>query len=116
VLSGTDGGSGVDVDDLAGDMPVEQHPQRGEVLLDGGGGMTGRQLGQVRRYVIALDRGQAQALGLYPGEDPHGVAVIRRPRVPVGNLVGEEGKELLGGLVAVFGDDGGQGEAAPASG
>ncbi len=47
-----------------------------------------------------------------PGEEPHGVAVISRPRVGVGDGVGEEGEKPLGGLVALVGDRGGQDEAA----
>jgi len=44
------------------------------VLLDGGRGVLRQQLGQVGRDVIAFDRGQAQALGVRPGEESHGVA------------------------------------------
>jgi hypothetical protein len=39
-------------------------------------------------------------LSLDPGKEPRGVAVICRPRVHVGNLVGEEGEESLGGFLA----------------
>ena len=37
VLGGAHGGGGVGVDDLPGNQPVEQHPQAGQVLLDGRG-------------------------------------------------------------------------------
>jgi len=63
--------------------------------------------------VVAFDRVQAQSLGVRPGEEPHGVPVIGGARVLVGDGVGEEGEEPLGGLFALVGDDGGQGEAAP---
>src|SRR5271157_1507069 len=79
----------------------------GQVLLDGGRGVLGRQLGQV-----VFDRGQAQELGVRPGEESHGIAVVCRPRVAIGYGVGEEGEETLGGFLALVGDDGGQGEAA----
>src|SRR5271157_1226502 len=102
----------VGVDDLPGDQPVEEHPQACQVLLDGWRSVAGRQFGQIGRYAIALDSGQAQALGVRPGEKPHGVAVIAGSRVLVGDGVGEEGEEPLSGLVALVGDDGGQDEAA----
>ena len=73
------------------------------------------QLGQIGGNVIALDGGQAQAFGMRPGEEPQGVAVIGGPRVGVGDGVGEEGKEPLGGFVALVGDNGGQNEAAGAA-
>ncbi len=50
---------------------------------------------------------------LAPGEEAEGVAVISGPRVGVGQGVGEEGEEPLGGLV---GNGGGQKEAATAGG
>jgi len=46
-----------------------------------------------------------------PGEEPHGVAVVGVARVGVGDVVGEEGEEPLGGFLALVGDGGGQGEA-----
>src|SRR5208337_544777 len=67
--------------------------------------------GQVGGYVVTLDLGQAEALGMRPGEEPHCVAVVGRPRVLVRNGVGEEGEKPLGGFVALVGDDGGKDEA-----
>ncbi len=45
MLGGPHGGGGVGVDDLPGDQPVEEHPQAGQVLLNGRGGVFVRQLG-----------------------------------------------------------------------
>ena len=47
-----------------------------------------------------------------PAEEPHGVAVVGGPRVRVGDGVGEEGEEPLGGLIALVCNDGGEDEAA----
>jgi hypothetical protein len=77
-----------------------------------GMGVAGGQFLEVGGDVVALDRGQAQALGVCPGEEPQGVAVIGGARVVVGDLVGEEGKEALGGFLALVGDGGGEEEAA----
>ncbi len=90
------------------------------MLLDGRGAgrllLAGqREFGQVGRYVVALDRAQGQAAPVRPGEEPHGVAVIGRPRVGVEDGVGEEDEEPLGGLVAQIGDHGWQDEAVGSS-
>jgi hypothetical protein len=61
--------------------------------------------------VIALDGGQAESLGERPGKESHDVAVVGRPRVLVGNGVGEKCEKPLGSLIALVGDGGGQDEA-----
>jgi hypothetical protein len=61
VLGGAHGGGGIHFEHLADDQPVEEHPQGRQVLLDGGGGVPGRQLGQVAGDVVTLDGVQAQA-------------------------------------------------------
>ena len=112
MLGGFDGVGGVGFHHLAGDEPVEEHPQAGQVLLDSGCGVVGGEIGQVGGDVVALDRGQGEAAFLGPGEEAEAIAVVGRPRVLVGDGVGEEGKEPLTGLVALIGDGGGQAEAA----
>ena len=92
-------------DDLAGDQPVEQHADGGQVLLD-------RRLlkilaerldigGDVQR----LDIGDlADMVLVAPGEEPHGGAIIGHAGVLVADRRGEEFQEPARGLVAGVGD------------
>ena len=92
-------------DDLAGDQPVEQHADGGEVLFD-------RRLLEVLAErldiggdVERLDIGDlADLVPVDPGEEPHGGAIIGLPRVLVADGGGEEFKEAARGLVAGLGD------------
>ena len=88
------------MDDLTDDQPVEEHPQCRQMLLDGRRGVVGCQLRQVTGHVIALDGVQAQLIFLRPGEGPHGVMMISRLCVLVGEIVSEEGEKPLGGFLA----------------
>ena len=88
-------------DDLAGDQPVEQHADGGEVLLD-------RRLFEILAErldiggdVQRLDIGDlADLVPVAPGEEPHGGVVIGLPRVLVADGGGEEFQEAARGLVA----------------
>ena len=92
-------------DDLAGDQPVEQHADGGEVLLD-------RRLLEILAErldiggdVQRLDVGELADLVLVaPGEEPHDGPVIGHARVLVADGGGEEFEEAARGLVAGVGD------------
>lgn len=58
------GVSGVRGHDLARDEPIEEHPNAGEVLLDGGSCKPALQLLNIGRHVHWLDLAQA-------GNGPH---------------------------------------------
>jgi hypothetical protein len=86
-------------DDLAGDEPVEQHADGGEVLLDRrlfeilaerldiGGDMQRLDIGDLTEFVL-----------IAPGEEPHDGVVIGRPRVLVADGGGEELQKAARGL------------------
>ena len=88
-------------DDLAGDQPIEQHADGGQVLLD-------RRLLEVLAErldiggdVERLDIGDLADLVLVaPGEEPHGGAIVRHARVFVADGGGEEFQKAARGLVA----------------
>ena len=75
---------GVERQDLADDEPIEEHPQRGEVLLD------------VDRDDHGLDLVEREASALAPGgETAHGCEV-REARVGISDVGGEELPEAVG--------------------
>ncbi len=92
-------------DDLAGDQPIDQHADRGEVLLDGwllevlterldiGGDMQRLDIGNFADLVL-----------IDPGEEPHGGAVIGLPCVLVADGGGEEFQKAARGLFAGVGN------------
>jgi hypothetical protein len=92
-------------DDLAGDEPVEQHADGGQVLFD-------RRLFEVlaERLDIGgdmerLDIGDlADLVPVAPFEEPHGGPVIGLPCVLVADGGGEEFQKAQRGLVASRGD------------
>ena len=92
-------------DDLAGDQPVEQHADGGQVLLDGrlleilaqrldiGGDMQRLDIGDLADLVLVA-----------PGEEPAAGPVIGRAGVLVADGRGEEFEEAARGVVAGGGD------------
>jgi hypothetical protein len=92
-------------DDLAGDQPIDQHADGGQVLLD-------RRLLKILAErldiggdVERLDVGElAEFVAIAPVEEPHDGMVIGRPRVLVADGGGEEFEEAARGLVASRGD------------
>ena len=92
-------------DDLAGDQPVEQHPDGGEVLLD-------RRLLEILAErldiggdVQRLDIGNlADLVVVAPGEEPSCSPVIGHAGVLVADGGGEKLEEAPRGLVARSGD------------
>ena len=96
----------VDVDDLAGDQPVEEHADGGELLLD-------RRLGVVLLELLDIGGDQdrldgfevADAAVLAPAEEVDGVAEVRTPGVRVADVGGEVFGEAGDGVFAGGGDD-----------
>ena len=88
----------VDVDDMAGDKPVEQHAQRGQVLLDGRRRKLGLQIldegGDMERLDAASSSISSGAPG---GEAPGGIHVGPAGMVVV-DLAGEEFQDALCGF------------------
>jgi len=92
-------------EDLAGDQPIDQHADGGQVLLDGrlleilaerlniGGDMQRLDVGDL-----------ADLMPVAPGEEPHDGMVISLPRVLVADGGGEEFQKAARGLVASLGD------------
>ena len=95
----SDRARGIVGEDLADDEPVEEHPQRREVLLDGRGRARGRELLDVRRdhHGLHLVEGEASALApLRESADGREVGVSG---VRVADMGGEELPEApLGAL------------------
>ena len=97
-----DGMGGVVRHDLADDQPVEQHPDRGELLLDRGRGVRAAQLLDPGGDMDRPDRRQAQAHLPAPGEEAPGGAGVGGAGVRVADPGGEEldvadGSALAGG-------------------
>ena len=76
--------------DLAGDQPVEHHPDRGELLLDRRRRDLGLQLLDIGADVMRPDRRRRQAAVLAPGEEPAARPRIGPARVRVADVGGEE--------------------------
>ena len=101
VLGAPDRARGVEGQDLADDEPVEEHPERREVLLDARRRERGRELLDVGRDDHRLDLAEGEASALAPlGEPAHG-REVREAGVPVPDVGGEELPEaplrVLGG-------------------
>ncbi len=91
--------SRIDLDDVADHEPVEQHAQRGQMLLDRGRGEVALQLLHEGGDMKGLHLGElCDASPLAPcGEAPRRVEV-RLARVVVVDLGGEEFEDALGGF------------------
>jgi hypothetical protein len=106
----------VDRDHLADHQPVEQHADRGKVLLDGRPGsfalldrrFAGRRYLQrfdIGRDMERLDIGEiADSVLVKPGEERAHGAVISHPGVLVADRGGEEFEKAAGGMIAGIGD------------
>ena len=87
---------GVERQDLADDEPIEEHPQRGEVLLDARRRERSGELLDVGRDDHGLDLVEREASALAPGgETAHGCEV-REARVGISDVGGEELPEAVG--------------------
>ena len=103
----------VDGEDLADDQPVEQHADRGEVLLDGRLGGRGLQRLDIGGDVDRLDVDELDdAVLLEPGEEMAGGPVIGHPGVLVADVGGEEFEEPARRMIAGIGDRRRHGERA----
>ena len=92
-------------DDLAGDQPVEQHADGGEVLLDRRFFKILAERLDIGRDVERLDIGDlADLMMVDPGEEPNDGVIIGRPRVLVADGGGEELEEAARGLVTGLDD------------
>ena len=101
VLGAPDRTRGVEGQDLADDEPVEEHPERSEVLLDARRRERPGELLDVGRDHHGLELAQGEASVLAPlGEAAHG-REVGEARVPVPEVGGEELPEaplrVLGG-------------------
>ena len=93
-------------DDLAGDQPVEQHADRGQVLLDRRLRHGVLKVLYIGRHVQRLDIGDAaNAMPVAPAEKIANRTVVSHAGVLVANGGGEELEESARGLVAGIGDD-----------
>ena len=122
MLRSPHGARGVEGQDLADDQPVEAHAQRCQVLLDARGGEPARELLDVGRDRDGLDLVQREAPALAPvGEAPRG-RLVRKARVGVSDVGGEELPEAPSGVGRGGEEDrcrravGGQGRALGAFG
>lgn len=98
VLRSADGMGWIGLHDVAGDQPIEQHPDRGQVLFDGGLGVGAAELFDVSGDVHRCD----------PGE------VLQTPlRAPVGK--GVDGLEVGPAGMRVADVDGEELPEAPAA-
>ena len=93
-------------DDLAGDQPVEQHADRGQVLLDRRLRHRVLQVLDIGRHMQRLDVGDAaNAVPVAPAEKVANRPVVSHAGVLVADGGGEELKEPACGVVAGVGDD-----------
>ncbi len=89
----------VRLEHLAHHQPVEQPPQRREVLLDGGRRRGALHLLEKGRHVEGFDRIEpGDAAGLAPGREAPGGHPVGPAGMVVGDLGGEELKHPFGGL------------------
>ena len=93
-------------DDLADDQPVEQHADRGEVLLDGRLLKILAERTDIGRDVHGLDRHELiEAPGVAPGEEAPAGVEIGRAGIRVLDRDGEEFEEAARSTGASRGDD-----------
>jgi len=101
VFRAADRGGRVDGEHAAGDQPVEQHADGGEVLLDGRLFEIRPERLDVGGDVQRLDIGQlTNVMPLAPGEEPAARPVIGLAGIPVADGSGEEFQEPPGGVLA----------------
>ena len=81
---------GVEGEDLADDEPVEEHPQRREVLLDGRRRTRGCELLEVGCDYHGLDLAQSEASALAPLREPAHGREVGEARVRIPDVGGEE--------------------------
>ena len=106
MLRATHGMRRVGGDDLAGDQPVEQHADRGQVLLDRRLRHRVLQVLDIGRHMQRLDIGNAaDAMPVAPGEKIANRPVVSHAGVLVADGGGEEFQEPARRLVAGVGDD-----------
>ena len=106
VLGPTDRMGGIDSDHLADDEPVEQHADRGEVLLDGRLLEILAERADVSRDMHGLDRNQlVKAFQFAPGEEAPAGVEIGPAGVRVLDGDGEELEEAARSTGASRGDD-----------
>ena len=99
-VAGTAHGVGrVHVQDVTGHQPVEEHAQRGQVLLHGGRGKLPLQVLDEGGDVDGLDAGElVDATAGAPVREAAGGVQVRLARVVVIDLGGEKLQDALGGL------------------
>ena len=98
-------GGRVLLDHLADDQPIEQHADRGQVLLDGRRLIAARQDLDIGRDVVGADRAElADVVLVEPGEEAAHGDGIGRARVRVADVGGEEVDEPQRGALAGGGD------------
>ena len=99
MLGASDRARGVEGQDLADDEPVEEHPERREVLLDARRRERGRELLDVGRDDHRLDLVESEASALAPLGEASDGREVREAGVPVPDVGGEELPEApLGAL------------------
>ena len=89
--------SRVDGNDLAGDQPIEEHADGGQVLLDGALGMRLAELLDVAGDMNRLDRFERQVALFTPIRKFRDGAEVRLARVPVPDVGGEKLPEAPAG-------------------
>ncbi len=99
-VAGTAHGVGrVHIQDVAGHQPVEEHPQCGQVLFDGGRGKLPLQVLDEGGDVDGLDAGElVDATAGAPVREAVGGVQVRLARMVVVDLGGEKLQDALGGL------------------
>src|ERR1039458_7609488 len=86
-------------------QPVEQHPDTSQMLLDRGSRPLALQLLDVGRDVHRLDAPEfANPLPFAPAQEGRGRPRIRRPRVLVADVDGEEFEEAPRGPIPSLGN------------
>ena len=99
VLGAAHGMGRVDFENLAGDEPVEEHPESGQVLLYRGRRHMTLQVLDESGDVEGLDAGQlGQAVGFAPVGETAGRVQVGAAGVVVVDLCGEEFEKAPGGL------------------
>jgi hypothetical protein len=113
VLGAAHRGGGIAGEDSAGDQPIEQHADGGEVLLDGRLRHSLLERLYIGGDVERLDIDQPDDPGgIEPGEEVRDGAVIGHPGILVADGGGEEFQEAADGGVAGAGDRRRHGQAA----
>ena len=81
--------------DLAGDQPIEEHPDGGQMLFDGRLGMVLHQQLDIRRHVHRLNLVERERPTLAPGRELRHGDEVRPTSIPITDVDGEEFPKTL---------------------